>query len=169
MLDVCSSHFIRCSIRRLNFFWALGPGNREGEFCQSCGGWWVERIFELIQCSETTVEVETIPGIIHSLGPSIPIYRETEAQGIIPRYGSKILFLSFLPTMLISSNPRVAWGQSPSIFSDSPPSTTTTLTSLCSTTTPVRYSCPALASILNFLAGLLKFRTLERGKFSYGF
>lgn len=37
VLDVCSSHFIRCSIRRLNFFWALGPGNREEEFCQNCG------------------------------------------------------------------------------------------------------------------------------------
>ena len=72
-------------------------------------------------------------------------------------------------TLLLNSPTRlVTQGLGASRVSDSPPSTTTTLTSLCSTTTPVRYSCPALASILNFLAGLLKFRTLEKGKFSYG-
>lgn len=43
-----------------------------------------------------------------------------------------------------------------------PPSTTTRLTSLCRTTVPVRYSWLALASTLNFLAGLCKLRILHR-------
>lgn len=47
------------------------------------------------------------------------------------------------------------------LLSASPPSTTTMLISLCRTTVPVRYSWLALASTLNFLAGLVRFLILQ--------